>query len=143
MGRKVILATCTLNQWALDFEGNLKRVLQSISIAREHGARYRLGPELEITGYGCNDHFFESDTILHAFQVLACLLKSSETKGIICDVGMPVMHKNVRYNCRIIFLNEKILLIRPKMALAPDGNYREGRWFTPWTKVFIIEYNIE
>lgn len=28
----------------------------------------------------------------------------------------------------------KILLIRPKMALANEGNYRELRWFTPWTR---------
>ena len=47
----------------------------------------------------------------------------------------PVMHKNVRYNCRVIFHNQRLLLIRPKMFLAMDGNYREMRWFTPWTKV--------
>ena len=34
----------------------------------------RLGPELEITGYGCNDHFFESDTFLHSWEVLAKLM---------------------------------------------------------------------
>lgn len=135
MGRKVTLAACSLNQWALDFEGNLKRILQSINIARAHGASYRLGPELEIPGYGCNDHFLESDTLLHSLQVLALLLKSPVTKDIICDVGMPIMHRNVRYNCRVIFLNGKILLIRPKMMLACDANYREGRWFTRWTKV--------
>ena len=49
------------------------------------------------------------------------------------------MHKNVLYNCRVIFLNQTILLIRPKMFLAMDGNYREMRWFTPWTKVRRVE----
>ncbi|XP_040266065.1 glutamine-dependent NAD(+) synthetase [Bufo bufo] len=139
MGRKVTLATCSLNQWALDFDGNLQRILQSIKIAKEKSARYRLGPELEICGYGCSDHFFESDTILHSFQVLAKLLESPITTDLICDVGMPVMHKNVRYNCRVIFLNRKILLIRPKMVLANEGNYRELRWFTPWNKSREIE----
>eukprot|EP00057_Strongylocentrotus_purpuratus_P033602 XP_792062.3 PREDICTED: glutamine-dependent NAD(+) synthetase [Strongylocentrotus purpuratus] len=76
-----------------------------MAIAKEKGARYRLGPELEITGYGCNDHFYESDTNLHSWQVLAKLLEAPETQDMICDVGMPVMHKNVRYNCRVIFLN--------------------------------------
>lgn len=33
----------------------------------------------------------------------------------------------------------KILLIRPKMALANDGNYREPRWFTAWGKHKQIE----
>ncbi|XP_075401339.1 glutamine-dependent NAD(+) synthetase isoform X2 [Tenrec ecaudatus] len=139
MGRKVTLATCALNQWALDFEGNLQRILKSIEIAKSRGARYRLGPELEICGYGCWDHYYESDTLLHSFQVLAALLASPLTEDIICDVGMPVMHRNVRYNCRVIFLNRKILLIRPKMALANEGNYRELRWFSPWSRSRHVE----
>uniref|UniRef100_A0A8C8LQR6 Glutamine-dependent NAD(+) synthetase n=1 Tax=Oncorhynchus tshawytscha TaxID=74940 RepID=A0A8C8LQR6_ONCTS len=124
MGRKVILATCSLNQWALDFDGNLERILRSIAIAKSQGAKYRLGPELEICGYGCADHFYESDTLLHCFQVLRKLLESPVTQDIICDVGMPIMHHNVRYNCRVIFLNGKILLIRPKMLLdtVPFGD---------------------
>lgn len=48
MGRKVTVAVSTLNQWALDFEGNTARILQSILEAREMGALYRTGPELEI-----------------------------------------------------------------------------------------------
>ncbi|KAM9554287.1 glutamine-dependent NAD(+) synthetase isoform 1-T1 [Guaruba guarouba] len=139
MGRAVTVAACALNQWALDFEGNLKRIVRSIGIAKNNGARYRLGPELEICGYGCLDHYYESDTLLHSFQVLAKLLESPATQDIICDVGMPVLHRNVRYNCRVIFLNKKILLIRPKISLANTGNYRELRWFTPWTKARHVE----
>lgn len=48
MGRKVTVAVATLNQWALDFEGNLNRILGSIIEAREMGATYRTGPELEV-----------------------------------------------------------------------------------------------
>lgn len=48
MGRKVTVAVSTLNQWALDFEGNLNRILQSIQEAKELGAAFRSGPELEI-----------------------------------------------------------------------------------------------
>uniref|UniRef100_A0AAR2IXJ7 Glutamine-dependent NAD(+) synthetase n=1 Tax=Pygocentrus nattereri TaxID=42514 RepID=A0AAR2IXJ7_PYGNA len=137
MGRKVTVATCSLNQWALDFDGNVLRILKSIEIAKASGAKYRLGPELEICGYGCADHFYESDTLLHCFQVLKQLLESPVTQDIICDVGMPVMHHNVRYNCRVLFLNKKILLIRPKMLLANHGNNREFRWFSAWIIIFI------
>lgn len=63
--RLVNLATCNLNQWALDFKGNLKRILESITLAKSKGCRYRLGPELEIPGYGCEDHFLETDTFDH------------------------------------------------------------------------------
>ncbi|KAJ7733229.1 hypothetical protein DFH07DRAFT_871007 [Mycena maculata] len=133
MGHLITLAT-SLNQWALDFQGNLERILASIAIAKERGATLRVGPELEIPGYGCLDHFLEGDTVLHSWEVLAKILTSEEAQGIVCDVGMPVVHKNVIYNCRVIIHNRKILLIRPKMWLANDGNYRELRYFTPWAK---------
>lgn len=136
---KVILSTCALNQWALDFTGNHQRILQSIREAKAKNSRYRLGPELEIPGYGCQDHFHESDTFLHSWQVLAKLITDPECSGIICDVGMPVMHENVAFNCRVFFLNGKILLIRPKKVLADDDNYRERRYFTAWSKHKRIE----
>lgn len=154
MGRKVTVAVTTLNQWALDFEGNRERILQSILEAKEQGATYRTGPELEIwyflipnnnywvnqiyffySGYSCEDHFLESDTFLHSWEVLLDLLTAPICKDMLIDIGMPVMHKNVAYNCRIAFLNKKIILIRPKLLLCEDGNYRESRWFSGWTKV--------
>ncbi|TRM65351.1 hypothetical protein BD626DRAFT_217279 [Schizophyllum amplum] len=134
MGHLITLATCSLNQWALDFEGNLERILASIRIAKERGATMRVGPELEVPGYGCYDHFLEGDTELHSWEALQKILASDATVGIVCDIGMPVTHKSVTYNCRIICYDKKILFIRPKMWMANDGNYRELRYFTPWQK---------
>ncbi|KAI9209852.1 glutamine-dependent NAD(+) synthetase with GAT domain-containing protein [Polychytrium aggregatum] len=135
----VTLATCALNQWSLDFEGNYHRIVESIVAAKRQGASYRLGPELEITGYGCNDHFLENDTYTHSWEILERLLQNQDCREIMCDVGMPVVHKSVKYNCRVIFFNGKIVLIRPKLFMANDGNYRELRWFTPWNKPRVVE----
>lgn len=130
------LATCSLDQWAMDFDGNYDRIVQSCLLAKQEGARYRLGPELEITGYGCEDHFLEIDTSDHALEVLAKLLDhATATENLLCDFGLPVVHKNVRFNCRVLCLNHRILMIRPKQALAGDGNYREERWFTRWARI--------
>ena len=46
------------------------------------------------------------------------MLQSDATMDILCDVGMPVIHRNTRYNCRVFCLNKKIVLIRPKLFLA-------------------------
>lgn len=129
----------SLNQWSLDFEGNADRIIQSIREAKAAGATLRVGPELEITGYGCLDHFLEGDTFLHSWEMLARIIQDADCQDILVDVGMPVRHRNVRYNCRVIFYNKKILLIRPKMFLANDGNYREMRYFTPWQRVREVE----
>ena len=63
--RKCILSTCQLNQWSLDFDGNLNRIVESIRLAKLQGARYRLGPELEVCGYGC-----EGSSLLLAVVVI-------------------------------------------------------------------------
>lgn len=128
------MAVCSLNQFALDFEGNRNRIIRSIEEAREAGATFRLGPELEVTGYACEDHFYEQDTITHSYQVLAEIIDSGVTDNILCAIGMPVMHQGVRYNCDVYLLNGKIVGIRPKKFMADDGNYREPRWFTAWKK---------
>jgi len=136
------IACCNLNQWALDFEGNKRRIMESLRQAKEQKCTYRLGPELEITGYSCQDHFLELDTIKHSWEVLAEILSTDLTDGIICDIGMPVVHRDVLYNVRVIILNRHIYLIRPKAGMADDGNYREGRYFTAWRKKTIEEFNL-
>ncbi|VEU21451.1 DEKNAAC102707 [Brettanomyces naardenensis] len=139
MPHYITVATCSLNQWALDFEGNRDRILQSIRLAKDKGARLRVGPELEIPGYGCLDHFLENDVYLHSWEMYAQILSNEATYGIVLDIGMPIIHKNHRYNCRVLSYNGEILLIRPKIFLANDGNYREMRYFTPWLKARYVE----
>ncbi|KAI0394615.1 glutamine-dependent NAD synthetase [Xylariaceae sp. FL0594] len=134
MGRLVTVATCSLRQWALDFEGNTQRIIESTRQAKAAGARLRVGPELEISGYSCNDHFLEPDLYLHCMEMLARILEDKTCYGILLDIGLPVSHRNVNYNCRVVCLDGKILFIRPKMYLANDGNYREMRYFTPWLR---------
>ena len=144
MARLVTLATCSLNQWALDFTGNTARIIDSIKRAKEAGATLRVGPELEICGYGCLDHFLEEDTFQHSWEALCQIIDDAACQDIVLDIGMPVRHKNVGYNCRVICYNRKIILIRPKKCLANDGNYHEMRYFTGWTQQGHVEkYRLE
>ena len=56
------------------------------------------------SGYSCNDHFLESDTLLHSFQVLAELLSSPVCTDIICDVGMYVtLLVNVKFLTFVVY----------------------------------------
>jgi len=85
MGRLATVAVCCLNQWALDFDGNKRRILESIETAKQLNATYRSGPELEICGYSCEDHFHESDTLLHSWQVLVeIMMHLSSTDILVC-----------------------------------------------------------
>ena len=68
------VATCNLNQWALDWVGNLQRIIKSIENAKRNGAKLRVGPELEVSGYSCEDHFIELNTFDHSLTSLINIL---------------------------------------------------------------------
>jgi predicted amidohydrolase len=57
--------------------------------------------------------------------MLECRLSAGDivTSAYQIDGHRPMTHKNNNYNCRVIIYKGKILLIRPKMWMANDGNY--------------------
>ena len=130
--RAVTVSSCNLNQWALDFEGNKKRILEAVRAARNDDSLLIITPELSICGYSCLDAFLEKDTVDHSWEVLRDFLQDASCQDILLDVGMPVMYRSCLYNCRVAIYNSRILYIRPKMSLANDGLFREMRYFTPW-----------
>lgn len=97
MVRLVVISTTNLNQWALDWTGNLERIKQSITTAKSNGAVLRVGPELEVSGYGLLDHFLENDVYDHALASLYELVIDKSLYGIVIDLGMPIMHRGNRY----------------------------------------------
>lgn len=131
-----IVSAVACNQFALDFDGNRDRIIESIRQAKlTHRAKIRCGSELEIPGYSCEDHLLEPDTIYHSWQVMGDVLKLTRDapyNDILCLLGMPINHRGVVYNCGVFVFGGKIVLIKPKLMMADDGNYRESRWFTPW-----------
>ena len=77
--------------------------------------------------------------------ILACNFYMIPTQCIevtwICLIS-PIEFEEKRYNCRIVIMNGQILCIRPKKILADSGNYREPRWFSPWTSYDILPYTL-
>ena len=136
----VKISTGNFNQNAMDFDKNKNNIIRGIKAAKVDGATIFNSSELAITGYSCEDHFLELDTFDHAIESLADILP--HTDGILCAIGCPILFNNTRYNCVVMCLNSKIVLIRPKMLLADDGNYREKRFFTAWKPYDTIEFEL-
>ncbi|EGT37843.1 hypothetical protein CAEBREN_23741 [Caenorhabditis brenneri] len=135
--RRCRVATCTVNNWALDFRGNYERIVKTCSEAAAKGACIRVGPELEIPGYGCADHFFEIDTERHSWEMLSKIVeKSKEWPNLLVITGLPTRFRGLLYNCAAALKNGKLLFVRAKMALADDNVYRESRWFVKWTETY-------
>nr|CAD2173011.1 unnamed protein product [Meloidogyne enterolobii] len=132
-GRIINLAVCTVNQWALDFTGNKERILKTCRDAYEKGSKIRLGPELEIPGYNCLDHFHELDTELHSWEILKEIVDESiKMPDLLIITGMPIRYRLGLYNCMVSLANGRLIFVYPKTVLANDDIYREGRWFVSW-----------
>ena len=109
---RVNIACVSTNQHALDFENNKQRIFKSIEVCKSIGVAYRAGGELEVSGYSCDDHFKELDTIYHCWEIDNDLLQTDLTEGIIVEMNMPVIHKSVCYNSKVLVFNRKIIFIK-------------------------------
>ena len=58
--RLATLATCNLDQWALDFDGNLARITASIDEAKRRGARYRVGCACMLMKHCCKPSYIKA-----------------------------------------------------------------------------------
>jgi NAD+ synthase (glutamine-hydrolysing) len=128
--KKLKVAGAALNQTPLDWEGNLKHILEAIRQARDLSADLLCLPELCITGYGCEDLFLSSWLSEKALSLLIPI--ADQCKNITVIVGLPIWYMNRNYNCACVIQDQKILGIYVKQFLANDGVHYEPRWFTPW-----------
>lgn len=80
---------CALKQRPLAFEWNLKNIIWSIEKSASNECLVRTGPELELTGYGCKDHFFEDDLYLISWKYILIIMKFSiNFPNMLIDIGM-------------------------------------------------------
>ncbi|KAI9858054.1 MAG: glutamine-dependent NAD(+) synthetase [Trichoglossum hirsutum] len=141
MGHLATLATCSLNQWALDFQGNAERILESIRQAKAAGGKF----DVRFPILNCLPSFPGAARVIGRVpvnQTFKKIVLTGETSLASLRIGPELEitgYGNVRYNARVISFNKTILLIRPKLSLANDGNYREMRYFSPWKGERIVE----
>lgn len=139
---RVNIGAVSTNQHALDFAGNKERIFRSIEMLKSIGCTYRSGAELEVPGYSADDHYKELDTIYHCWELVNDLLQTDLTEGIIVEMNMPVIHKSVCYNAKVLVLNRKVLLVRPKTENADEFVYSESRYFVAYAP-FKNKYDLE
>ncbi len=131
------------NFFCMDFAWNYKLLQQAMERAAGESAQILVCPELCIPGPDCEDHFFEPDTVVHSWEILAKLLAARETESMLCAFGMPVRYNNALYDCMVYCYNHQIVLIRPKMILRDSGYVHQSRWFTPWGDyVSVADYKL-
>ena len=119
-----------LNQTPLDWDTNLKNIIDAIRLAQDQGVKILSLPELVITGYGCEDMFLHPWVAEKALGQLD-LIKDT-TKNIAVTIGLPMWYQKKLYNVVCLIHDQQILGFQAKQNLAKAGVHYEPRWFEPW-----------
>jgi NAD+ synthase (glutamine-hydrolysing) len=136
--KRLRLGAAILNQTPLDWDGNTRRIVDAIRMAREQDVQILCLPELCITGYGCEDMFLAPHVWRTAWEMLQKIVP--ETEGIIVSVGLPLFVTNGVYNTACVLSHGEIVGFVAKQHLAGDGLHYEPRWFRRWPAEVISEY---
>lgn len=124
------VALCSLNQTPLDWIGNERRIRRAVDQARERGARLICLPELAVTGYGCEDMFFDPYVARRAWTLVTQFARDVGQEAVL--LGLPIIHERTIYNAVAVLNQGKIAGLVIKNHLARDGIHYEPRWFSPW-----------
>jgi NAD+ synthase (glutamine-hydrolysing) len=127
---KLRLAAAALNQTPMNWEGNRDRIITAIEAAREADAAVLCLPELCISGYGCEDHFFSAGVQKATLEMLAEIMPA--TRGMAVAMGLPVMVNRGLYNAAALVCDGELMGLTLKQHLAGDGLHYEPRWFRKW-----------
>jgi NAD+ synthase (glutamine-hydrolysing) len=136
--RRLRLGAGILNQTPLDWDGNLSRILEAISQARQRHVQVLCLPELCITGYGCEDMFLAPHVWQTAWDMLQKIVP--ESRGLLLSVGLPLFVNNGVYNSACIICDGQIAGFVAKQHLAGDGLHYEPRWFRAWPQGVLSQY---
>lgn len=107
--------------------GNLENIKQML---KKHFAESDVFvfPELSITGYSCDDLFFQKILIENASRELCRFVNSNYDilKEKLVILGLPINKDNKLFNCAVYIFNGEILGFVPKTYFS---NSDEKRWF--------------
>ena len=123
-----------------DCEYNVNEIIRLAKEAEAKQVRILALPELCITGYSCEDLFFQSSLIKGAEEGLSKILDATKNIDMIIAIGIPIGAHNQLFNCAAICHLGKIMGLIPKMYLPNSGEFGERRWFSgaydlPWTEI--------
>jgi NAD+ synthase (glutamine-hydrolysing) len=137
---KITLAQ--LNYIIGDFEGNSKKILEAINIAKEQNADIVVFSELSVCGYPPLDMLEHKHFIEQSEAAIETIAKASDTIATI--VGAPLVNdessgKNL-FNAAYFCYNGKVEQVVKKALLPTYDVFDEYRYFEPGNEFNILRY---
>lgn len=112
-----------------DCKANEVEILRLIGEMEKEHAKVMVFPELCITGYTCQDLFWQSCLLESAEDTLFNIAKETRGTDALIFVGLPVRYQGKLYNAAAVLNKGKILAVIPKTHLPNYNEFYEQRYF--------------
>ena len=126
----VRVASAVIKTTVADTTKNTEEHIKMMEKSSSHNVDITVFPELSITGYTCQDLFFQKELLDKTYSSLIEIKKKSEKLKGIFVVGAPIKHKNQLFNCAVVISNGTVYGIVPKTYLPNYNEFYEKRWFS-------------
>ena len=123
------VAAITPNVRVADIEFNCNEICKCIEEAAGKKVKLMVFPELCITGYTCQDLFFQDRLLEATKEALLKIAKHSQGVDALIFVGLPLSVDAKLYNVAAALCNGEILGIVPKTFLPNYNEFYEARHF--------------
>lgn len=111
---------------------NAAATIDAMHQAAELGVDVLVGPELGLTGYTCNDLFFQQVLLHGAVDALqAVMMASARLYSGVVVVGLPLVVDDQIFNCAAFVSEGEVLGIVPKTYLPTYKEFYDARFFAP------------
>ena len=117
-----------------DPKHNCSVICKAFDEAVQMGAKIIVFPELCITGYTCNDLFYQECLLEQAKEQLLKIADHTEGSDALVFIGMPIERENKLYNTAAVLHNGEILAFIPKTFIPNYGEFYELRHFSSGNK---------
>ena len=119
---KVTVANCAANAEA---------IIEEIRKMKEAGAKIMVLPELCITGYTCEDLFWQETLIKNAKEALEQIEARTRDIDAVLFVGLPIEHRGKLFNAAAVLNRGHVVGFVPKKNIPNYNEFYEARHFSP------------
>ena len=137
------VAACVPEVSVGNTEFNKEKILDKLKEAYEYKASIIAVPELAITGYSCQDLFFQDALIKASNEALSEIISSTKGRGEVIIIGAPLQLRNKLYNTAFVIRNAKILGIAVKTMIPNYHEFYEKRWFVSANELEISSVSLK
>lgn len=116
-------------------QANASQILQQLKSKSIAGASLVVFPELCVSGYTCEDLFFNQDMVRHCEMAIQ-KIAAAATDGQILVIGSPLRLQDGRLlNCGIVCQHGQVIGAVPKISNPNYGEFYDKRWFVSGTDI--------